>query len=794
MHIESVSLVLFAENWLYQSHLAPSQSVTQAAPGPLFLEEDFCMQVMIQMTHAVFDGKMSKKAAKSFLLSARENVVLLANTWGSLHGITIDPTPILQAIPISSDAVFHRLGLKPDLISCVCCRKCFALYPKDSEETRCTERFLSKYRKFEKLTKSQDQIPRCDQYLWRTNSAGQKKPGQTFNYVTLESWLKNCLLNQRFETLLDSSLAAMNRTPNQAMEDVWHGSVWQEFPNNDQGEGIFTQTSGNLVFSLYLDWFNAGGTSNLGKKNSLGAITLVCLNLPPTHRYKLENIYLFGIIPGPKEPSLEQINHLLRPLVEELQIFWTSGCFFKTTAFHPNGRTIRAAIFPLIADLPALRKAAGFGGHQATLFCSFCLLDKNNIEEIDKSKFPPRTHTEHLAHASAWLKSQSLTDRNALVKEHGARWSVLNNLTYWRPVEYCSIELMHALVLGDLMDHSMRFFSMPTVGEELKKIKEKDEAWKNDQSYTEPPYTDTYGPKPKECPNKGKGKRKRDSNTESSINTNQPNKRLRTIPTDEGTTSRTPTQKPGPSGTKWSSDSSSQPESSEVSSTSSSHSYILRDRKKSFNSMRHGSDGTSSGESDRTARGIITELVPEKEKDTDHRAIRLTPEELDVVRRTIMHTTVPSWVDRVPQNLGAANHGSLKAAEWLILYKLYYTIALIPLWTKPDNGSENEQERTRVSSLLQSTTLLSKITQFLTLPTIKSADLSELDDLLMSYRKCLQDNWPHEPSRPNLHLTQHYPEVILRFGPPRSTAAWAQERVNGILQKIPTNHHGGTCL
>ncbi|OAV91124.1 hypothetical protein PTTG_04201 [Puccinia triticina 1-1 BBBD Race 1] len=155
-----------------------------------------------------------------------------------------------------------------------------------------------------------------------------------------------------------------------------------------------------------------------------------------------------------------------------------------------------------------------------------------------------------------------------------------------------------------------------------------------------------------------------------------------------------------------------------------------------------------------------------------------------------MHTTVPSWVDRVPQNLGAANHGSLKAAEWLILYKLYYTIALIPLWTKPDNGSDNEQERTRVSSLLQSTTLLSKIAQFLTLPMIKSKDLSELDDLLMSYRKCLQDNWPHEPSKPNLHLTQHYPEVILRFGPPRSTAAWAQERVNGILhEKIPTNCH-----
>jgi hypothetical protein len=218
---------------------------------------------------------------------------------------------MIEQIPINIGAVIHCLGLKPELTSRVCCPKCFALYPHDVVETRFTERFLSKYQTFEKWTKSQDTIPTCDQDIWRTNSHGKKKPVRTFNYVTLESWLKNRLLNQNFEILLDSSLTAVNYTSDMAMEDVWHGSVWQEFPNNDRGEGIFTRSSGSLVFSLYLDWFNAGGTSNLGKKNLLGAITLVCLNLPPTHRYKVENMYLFGIIPGPKEPSLEQINHLL---------------------------------------------------------------------------------------------------------------------------------------------------------------------------------------------------------------------------------------------------------------------------------------------------------------------------------------------------------------------------------------------------------------------------------------------------------------------------------------------------
>ncbi|KAI7939098.1 hypothetical protein MJO28_014677 [Puccinia striiformis f. sp. tritici] len=69
------------------------------------------------MTKSVFEGKMSKDAAKSFLESARENVVLLANTCGVLHKIAIDPTAIVKQIPISKEAVFHCLGLKPILIS-----------------------------------------------------------------------------------------------------------------------------------------------------------------------------------------------------------------------------------------------------------------------------------------------------------------------------------------------------------------------------------------------------------------------------------------------------------------------------------------------------------------------------------------------------------------------------------------------------------------------------------------------------------------------------------------------------
>ena len=79
----------------------------------------------------------------------------------------------------------------------------------------------------------------------------------------------------------------------------------------------------------------------------------------------------------------------------------------------------------------------------------------------------------------------------------------------------------------------------------------------------------------------------------------------------------------------------------------------------------------------------------------------MRPDELEVVRRTVIHTIVPAWIDCVPRNLGSASHGSLKAAEWLILYKVYYPIALIPLWKKELAKSATVEGPEQISSLLE---------------------------------------------------------------------------------------------
>ena len=49
----------------------------------------------------------------------------------------------------------------------------------------------------------------------------------------------------------------------------------------------------------------------------------------------------------------------------------------------------------------------------------------------------------------------------------------MNQLPYWRPIEYSVIEVMHGLILGNLKDHSQSYLQMAWAGEELSKAQVK---------------------------------------------------------------------------------------------------------------------------------------------------------------------------------------------------------------------------------------------------------------------------------------------------------------------------------
>jgi Transposase family tnp2 len=118
------------------------------------------------------------------------------------------------------------------------------------------------------------------------------------------------------------------------------------------------------------------------------AIWLILLNLPPHLHYHPENMFLAGIISEPRKPSLTNINHLIRLLVDVLLKFFEPGVWYSHTSRHRFGCWIQAILMPVVSDMLMARQAGGFSSPTVTFFCMLYNLKVQEIENIDKSTWP----------------------------------------------------------------------------------------------------------------------------------------------------------------------------------------------------------------------------------------------------------------------------------------------------------------------------------------------------------------------------------------------------------------------
>ena len=162
----------------------------------------------------------------------------------------------------------------------------------------------------------------------------------------------------------------------------------------------------NFALMLNVDWIQPYKHSVY----SVGIIYLVILNLPREERYKLQNIIVVGVIPGPKEPQ-EHINSFVDPMVEKLLSLW-SGIYVNDPFIPTSSLFVRAALVCLSADIPAGRKTGGFLGHTARMGCTKCNKEFpcDGFEEPTGFKWEewvPRLNSEHRTHAMKTCKNKS---------------------------------------------------------------------------------------------------------------------------------------------------------------------------------------------------------------------------------------------------------------------------------------------------------------------------------------------------------------------------------------------------
>lgn len=296
---------------------------------------------------------------------------------------------------------------------------------------------------------------KCGEQLTRPhliNGTPVEVPIKTFLSFDFKDWVASLLSRPGFEDRMDAAWETVDTEA--VMGDIFQGEYLRNFKGHDGLHFSKGGHEGRYAFSLCVDFFNPYMNKLAGKKTSIGLISLVCLNLPPSLRYKPENIFLAGIVPGPREPPLTTLNHYLTPLIDDLVQFWEPGVRFTRTYNYPEGRTIRCALIALVSDLPASRKTAGFAAHSHEHFCSICHCTKSGDQNsTDYHSWKRRTNVECRSQAAEYEATSDEEARASQFEKYGIRWSELLRLPYFDIVRCVVVDAMHNLFLGLIKEH-----------------------------------------------------------------------------------------------------------------------------------------------------------------------------------------------------------------------------------------------------------------------------------------------------------------------------------------------------
>ncbi len=677
-----------------------------------------------------------------------------------LSPLTAEQQEILDSVPRDIRTALSHLKVEPNIIRYATCPRCSQTYAPDLATNP-----DDPYPRF--CTFAETDKPVCGATLTRkvahaaTSISGAERftysPLRPYPYRTVFSWIATLFSRRVAEAIAENSWITSALPPGSPIADIIQSPALRNFLGPDGS--LFSQPVGSdihLVFGLFIDWFNPGGNKKAGKSRSIGAIYLVCLNLPPELRFLPEYVCLVGIIPGPNEPSLHELNHFLRPLIDEFIVLWHTGIRLSRTAMHPAGRLVRAVIIPLICDLPALRKTAGFAGHSSTHFCSFCLLKRSNINNLSRP-WPCRTWQEHVDIASHWRDAKTEAERKKIFDTHGLRWSEMLRLPYWDPTRYAVVDAMHNLFLGDLRHHCREVWGI--------NIKDQKTAAKKAVPHTPEEQEKWLG---RLLAALRKGVLPDGTLRKGALSAvTQPRKgylvalaQLNGIIPDLKLTKHAY----GSALLGWVSLLSLQ--------------RCPTHRNGCFQVRQHSVDELRIP----PILGKATNEFHLADNQYDISKFQiLTADVIAMLRSDILATFLPSWLERPPANFGSPSHGKLKADHWRTVCTVSMVITLVRVWSL-STATSGERK------LLENFTHLVIAVDLATRRSMDAERARLFDHHMLEYLRTLRELFDHDLV-PNHHLSLHLASCLLLFGPVRGMWGYPFERYNGIIQRLNTNNH-----
>ncbi|KAJ7701625.1 hypothetical protein B0H14DRAFT_2416976 [Mycena olivaceomarginata] len=151
------------------------------------------------------------------------------------------------------------------------------------------------------------------------------------------------------------------------------------------------------------------------------------------------------------------------------------------------------------------------------------------------------------------------------------------------------------------------------------------------------------------------------------------------------------------------------------------------------------------------------------------------------IRRCIKEVSLPTWVTRLPENLGEKKHGKLKAEQFLTLFSAILPLVL-PKTALTEDEATNQEMLDGSYHLIASTNIISSFET-------SDSEAAAFTEHYVTYRRHIQKTYPDCPEPPNLHYAMHNEPILKYWGPMAGLNEFWGERMNGMLQRIKTNHH-----
>ncbi|EIE76489.1 hypothetical protein RO3G_01193 [Rhizopus delemar RA 99-880] len=247
------------------------------------------------------------------------------------------------------------------------------------------------------------------------------KPVLEFPYNSIVETLKKFFVRPTFETEIEEW--RRGHVGESVFYDIYDGRVWNSLV--DSAGEPFVNKSRSLMVSLNVDWLQPSD----GMHYSCGGVYLTINNLPRSSRMKVSNIILVGMIPGPGEPTDDQLQNFMRPMIAELNTLY--GGMMMPTYQNRNGEIVRVALMFVKCDIPAACKVAGFMGQSAHKACNKCSTvfsrvstgansTKPDFSDFDDEHWILRNNTQQRQEAYAWLNATHITQQRTLQTNTGS--------------------------------------------------------------------------------------------------------------------------------------------------------------------------------------------------------------------------------------------------------------------------------------------------------------------------------------------------------------------------------------